>query len=212
MTHDYAPLDPTKLTNDQRELYDSVLASPRAAGRGRTVLVRDDGTLTGPFDPWMRSPRIGLLLERAGMALRTDAELAPGAREIAILVVARAWNADFEFWVHTIAAHACGVPEDVVEAIRIGEEPVIVDPVLSAAFAIATELVSTRRVSRSARDEATSVLGERGVVEVVMNVGFYQLVSATLETFHPPAPSIGVPVPPLPPVAVRTDHLPLETR
>ncbi len=211
MADHYTPLNPATLTGDQRALYDSVLTSPRAAGRGRSVLLRDDGTLTGPFDPWLRSPRIGLLLERAGMALRTEAELAPGAREIAILVVARAWNADFEFWVHSIAARTNGVPEEVIEAIRIGREPVITDPVLSAAFAIASELVSTRQVSRSTRDQATTVLGERGVVEVVMNVGFYQLVSATLETFHPPAPTIGTVIPALPPLDVHADRLAPET-
>lgn len=212
MDDDYAPLDPAKLTDDQRELYQSVLASPRAAGRGRAVLVRDDGTLTGPFDPWLRSPRIGLLLERAGMALRTEAELTPGAREIAILVVARAWNADFEFWVHSIAARTCGVPEEIIEAIRTGDEPVIDDPILAVAFTVAHELVSTRRVSRPTRDQATAVLGERGVVEVVMNVGFYQLVSATLETFHPTAPSIGAPIPPLPPLGMRPTVVASETK
>jgi 4-carboxymuconolactone decarboxylase len=204
VTKAYTPLDPAALTPDQKALYDSVLASPRAEGRGRAILVRDDGTLTGPFDPWMRSPVIGLLLERAGMALRSEAELPPAAREIAILVVARAWNAEFEWWVHSIVARAAGVPIDVIDAIGRGEQPTINDPISTAAHDIASELVHERSVSPGTRDRATVVLGERGVVEVVMNVGFYQLVSATLETFHPPGPSIDIAVPRLLPVAQRS--------
>ncbi len=138
------------------------------------------------------------------MALRTEAELAPRAREIAILVVARAWNVDFEFWVHSITARTAGVPEEVVDAIRAGEQPVIADVVLSSAFAIAEELVFNRSVSARTLEAATTVLGERGVVEVVMNVGFYLLVSATLETFHPPEPSGDFTVPGLPVLVNRS--------
>jgi 4-carboxymuconolactone decarboxylase len=182
----FAPLIPAALDDEQRALYESVLTSPRAEGARRAILVRDDGTLTGPFDAWMRSPRIGLLFERAGMALRTDALLSAGAREIAILVVAKAWRATFEWSVHAFVAQGAGVPNDVIEAIASGTTPVIDDPALAAAHAIAVELVSDHHLSTATRDRALVALGERGVVEVVMNVGFYQLVSATLESFPPP--------------------------
>jgi 4-carboxymuconolactone decarboxylase len=189
-----APLLPDTLTPEQRVLYDAVVASPRAQGPGRNILIRSDGTLTGPFDPWMRSPVIGALLEKVGMALRTDATLPNAAREIAILVVARAWNADFEWWIHGIMARAAGVTDTVIDAIGHRQPIISDDALLVAAHDVAVELVHDRRIAPETLARAIVTLGERGVVEVVMNVGFYQLVSGTLEGFHPPGPSIDLPV------------------
>jgi 4-carboxymuconolactone decarboxylase len=187
-----SPLLPDSIDADQRALYDAVLASPRAQGPGRALLVRDDGSLTGPFDPWLRSPIIGALLERVGMALRTDTQLPDKARETAILVVARAWNADFEWWIHSMLAAGAGVPAEVIDAIAYKRGVVSDDPILSAAHDVAFELVYNRALSPETCARATETLGERGIVEVVINVGFYQLVSGTLESFHPPGPSINI--------------------
>jgi 4-carboxymuconolactone decarboxylase len=178
-------LTPDRLDADQRQMYDAVLASPRASGRGRAILVRNDGSLTGPFDPWMRSPSIGGLLERVGMALRTDVELSLAAREVAILVVAHSWHADFEIFVHTHAARVAGVPNAMLDRVRKGEtasEDELDDPVC-AAWRIATELQRDRHVDPATMKRALDVLGERAVVEVIMTVGFYGLVSATLDAF-----------------------------
>lgn len=188
------PLLPDSLDADQRALYDAVIASPRAQGPGRNLLIRDDGTLTGPFDPWLRSPIIGGLLEKVGMALRTDATLPAAAREIAILVVARAWNADFEWWIHGIIARSVGVSDGIIDAIGHRQPIASDDASLVAAHDVAVELVHHRRIAPETLSRAMETLGERGVVEVVMNVGFYQLVSGTLEGFHPPGPSIDLPV------------------
>ncbi len=177
-------LDPT-----QRSMYDAVVASPRAQGRGRSILVRDDGTLTGPFDPWLRSPVIGGLLERVGMALRTDAAVSAVVREVVILVVAKAWNASFEWSVHSVIARSVCVPEHVIGAIAAGEPVTSDDPAITAAHDVAHELVYGRALAPRTLDRALDVLGERATVEVVINVGFYQLVSATIESFSPPEPA-----------------------
>jgi 4-carboxymuconolactone decarboxylase len=178
------PLAPDVLNVEQRQMYDAVLASPRAEGRGRSTLVRENGSLTGPFDPWLRSPAIGGLLERLGMALRTDAELSAAAREVAILVVAHAWAAEFEIAVHTLVARSVGVPDALLERIGVGMNAGVdlTDP-LEVTHRVAAELVHDHHVTPATMQKALAVLGERAVVEVVMNAGFYGLVSATLNAF-----------------------------
>ncbi len=183
------PMKPADLDDDQRRLYHAVLASPRAQGPTRNIILREDGSIGGPFDAWLRTPKLGEHLERAGMAFREDTVLSPAARELATLVVARAWNAEFEWWVHGMVARREGVPEAVIDAIGHGKTPVFEDPAFEAAYAVAYELVYQRRVETSTLDRAKEALGERAVVEVVTLVGFYQLVSGVLETFHPPGPS-----------------------
>ncbi|HEB88130.1 MAG TPA: hypothetical protein ENI85_01025 [Deltaproteobacteria bacterium] len=190
-----APLRPDELDRGARRLYEAVLASPRGQGAVRRIVLREDGTLTGPFDAWLRTPVVGEHLERAGMALRTDTVLPADAREIAVLVVARAWGAGFEWAVHGIAARRAGVPEAVIEAIGRGRRPALEDPACQAAHDVASELVSRRRLSDPTFARAKAALGERALVEVVTQVGFYQMVSGLLESFRPPAPSIDLPAP-----------------
>jgi nitroreductase/alkylhydroperoxidase family enzyme len=188
------PLVPDDLDADQRRLYDAVLASPRGQGGARRLIARADGSLTGPFDAWLRTPVLGEHLERVGMALRTDTVLPAAAREIAVLVVARAWSADFEWWVHGLIARGSGVPDSAIEAIGAGRRPELEDAAAQAAHDVAFELVSRRRIESATEERARGALGERALVEVVTLIGFYQLVSGILETFHPPGPSADLPV------------------
>jgi 4-carboxymuconolactone decarboxylase len=188
------PLTPKGLDDAQRRLYDAVLASPRGQGPTRKIILREDGTLTGPFDAWLRTPELGVHLERAGMAFRTDTELGDAAREVAVLVVAKAWRADFEWWVHGIVARQHGVTDEAIDAIGHGRQPEFEDAACTAAHDVAVELVHRRHLPEDVMERARKALGERALVEVVTLVGFYQLVSGVLESFKPPGPSGDLPV------------------
>jgi nitroreductase/alkylhydroperoxidase family enzyme len=188
------PLRPDQLDAEQRRLYDAVLASPRGQGGARRMVRRDDGSLAGPFDAWLRTPALGAHLERVGMALRTDTVLPAAAREIAVLVVAKAWSADFEWWVHGLVARGEGVPEDAIDAIGHGRRPILEDAASQAAHDVACELVARRRIDDATFERSREALGERALVEVVTLVGFYQLVSGLLESFQPAGPSDDLPV------------------
>jgi 4-carboxymuconolactone decarboxylase len=188
------PLTPDQLDDAARALYDAVLASPRGQGPARAIILRDDGSLTGPFDPWLRTPELGLHLERAGMAFRTDTVLSDAARELAVLVVAKAWGAEFEWWVHGLVARRCGVSDATIDAIGHGKRPDFGDEQQAAAHDVAVGLVHRRELDDETLERARSALGERALVEVVTLVGFYQLVSGVLETFKPPGPSGDFPV------------------
>ena len=189
-----APITPDRLDDAARALYDAVLASPRGQGAARKIILRDDGTLTGPFDAWLRTPELGIHLERVGMALRTNTVLPDAAREVAVLVVAKAWQADFEWWVHGLVARGHGVSDAVIEAIGQGRTPEFDEPSCRAAYDVASELVHRRRLAPDTLESARKALGERALVEVVTLIGFYQLVSGVLESFQPPGPSADLPV------------------
>jgi 4-carboxymuconolactone decarboxylase len=188
------PLTPDALGGSARALYDAVLDSPRAQGPARRIIQREDGSLTGPFDAWLRTPELGRHLERVGMALRTETVLSDAAREVAVLVVAKAWRADFEWWVHGLVARRHGVSDEEIEAIGHGRRPGFADAACAAAHDVAVELVHERRLDAGTLEQARGVLGERALVEVVTLVGFYQLVSGVLASFEPPGPSADLPV------------------
>ena len=181
------PLTPDHLDEDQRALYDAVVESPRAQlPLFRKFALRADGSMAGPFDAWLRTPALGSLLERVGMGLRELTAMPPAVREVAILVVGSAWRATFEWFAHRRMALAAGVPEAVVDAIGRQRQPEIDDPAVQAAHDVAHELVHRRDISDATYQRALDVLGERVLVEVVCNVGYYQMISGILESFKPP--------------------------
>ncbi|MEM7019993.1 MAG: carboxymuconolactone decarboxylase family protein [Pseudomonadota bacterium] len=140
------PLIPDDLSVDAQKLYIAVTESPRAQGPGRSILVRQDGTLCGPFDAWLRTPGLGLQFEKIGMLLRTETVLAPAVREIIILTVAVAWHIDFEFQVHAMVALNTGVDSEVVEAIATGKAPSFQHDDLAIAYTLTNELIDNREV------------------------------------------------------------------
>ena len=110
------------------------------------------------------------------------------------MVVARAWGAEFEWWVHGIVARQTGVADSAIDAIGHGKRPDFDDPECAAAHDVAIELVHERKLSEATLERARSVLGERALVEAVTLVGFYQLISGVLVSFEPPPPSGDLPV------------------
>lgn len=182
------PLRPEALDADQRALYDAIVESPRGQGPLRPMMVRDDGSLCGPFDAFLRIPTPGFLLERLGMAMRQDVVISGAAREVTILVVGQAWGAEFEWWAHTMLAKREGISAAEIDAIGHGRRPEFDDPAVAAAHDVAVELVHRRRVDDATLERARDALGERGLVEVVTLVGFYQMISGVLTAFEPPPP------------------------
>ena len=181
------PMTPDTLDEDQRALYDAVVESPRAQlPLFQKFGMREDGSLAGPFDAWLRTPALGKLLERVGMGLRELTTLPPAAREVAILVVGAAWRATFEWFAHSLMAKGLGVPDAVIDDIGRQRRPQIDDPAMLAAHDVAHELVHERAITDATYERAVAILGERGLVEVVCNIGYYQMISGILEGFQPP--------------------------
>src|SRR5690606_22562828 len=146
-----APLRPSELDEAQRALYESITKGRRATQPGRGIgLVAEDGSLAGPFDAYLRQPRIGARLAELGETLRFDTSLHRDLLELAVIVVARATTAQFEWFAHSRMARAAGLPDEVVDAVARGEQPVLADPELALAHRFATQLVEGHQV-----DDAT---------------------------------------------------------
>ena len=85
-------------------------------------------------------------------------------------------------------AMEAGITPDVVEAIRTKKTPTLSleDEILIYEFV--TELLEQRTVGQVTYDRAQEMLGHHGVVDLVGIVGYYCLVSATLNVFDMPLP------------------------
>src|SRR3982074_142176 len=90
--------------------------------RGRNV-VNDAGGLVGPFTAWVHAPAAGARLSALGATLRFETSLDRRLLELAIIVVAAHWKAEFEWWAHARMAREHGVDDGIVAAVGRGETP-----------------------------------------------------------------------------------------
>ena len=168
-------LDPQDMNDAQRVVYDDIMSGAR-------------GSIQGPFNPWLRSPELADRAQKLGEYCRFNTILGPRLSEIAILLTALHWQSQFEWYAHAGLALDAGHTEDTIATIKAGERPDFGDDKESMVFDYARELIANGRVSDETHQSAVAQLSEQGVVELVGVIGYYMLVSLTLNAFHVPLP------------------------
>lgn len=137
---------------------------------------------------WLRSPDLAARAQKLGELVRYDTSLQARWSELAILIVARRWQTQYEWAVHVAEAKKAGLTEEVIEAVRVGQTPEFADNRDTVVHEFATAVMAEGRVSDEVYRNAVGALGERTVVELVALLGYYTMVSFTLNVFDVPAP------------------------
>ena len=151
------------------------------------------GRAGGPFAIWLRDPVLAEQVSNIGNYLRNDTSLAIPLQEIAILVTARHWTAQYAWSVHERRALEAGVHEDVVDAIRDRRRPGFDDPIDEMVYVVCSELYDTYALSDNTHDRAAALLGQQALIELVTITGFYSMIALTLNAFDAPTPEGGPP-------------------
>lgn len=190
-------LDPRDLDPEQRALYAEITGGPRAEGPQLFALTDAEGRLNGPFNAMLFNPGVGRALQALGSAIRYGTGLTPRTREIAILVVAAAWDSEFERYAHEPVGRAAGLSETEVRALRDVADPGLTDPVEHAAWSVARALSERHSLGGAWYAAARDALGERALFELSTLVGYYATLALQLRLFdvgaprRPPAPMAG---------------------
>lgn len=171
-----SPLDDADLDDEQRRVMRAIVDGPR-------------GAVVGPYDAWLRRPQLADRARAVGDYVRFESSLPRELAELAILVTARRWRAQFEFWAHAPYAREAGIGDDVIEAIRTGAAPPFAEESHRVVYDLVTEYFRTNRVSDATYGRARDLLGEGNLVDLVGVVGYYALVSMTLNVFEVPLPA-----------------------
>ena len=116
-------------------------------------------------------------------------EISPKLRELAIIITARHWTAQFEWYAHRRAAAQAGLSEDIITAIANRRRPTGMQPDEEAVYNFATELLETKQVRDATFKAAVDRFGEKGVVDIIGVMGYYQIVSMLLNVDEYPLPA-----------------------
>jgi 4-carboxymuconolactone decarboxylase len=158
----FKPLTYEQMNPQQRKMTDIAVAQ-RGTG--------------GSFNINVRDPDGGQLLFNMGDRVRFHMSVPDKLKELAIIITARYWGAQFEWLAHHRAAVQAGFSEDKVKAIAEGRRPVGMSADEEAVYNFITELYKTRRSSDATFGAVKNIAGERGVVDLVVSAGYYQAVS-----------------------------------
>ena len=176
-----APRLPTiadeNMTPAQRKLRDAIASGPR----GRLIM-------SGPFGCFLHAPEYGDVAQALGAHVRFKTSLAPRLSEFAILTTARLWRAQYEWLAHAPMAERVGVAPRTIRDLRAGRRPARAPADERALYDFIKELYRTRRVSDASYRRVHKLLGDAGTVELVGILGYYALISMTLNVFRAKIP------------------------
>ena len=163
----FTTLTPETMTAEQKRVADAIQSGPRGAG------------LRGPFNALLRSPDLCDLVQRVGAYVRFGSAIPPRLNEMAIIMAGRKWTAQYEFYAHRRLALDAGLSPAIADAIVANQRPA----------SMAKDEETAGRVADATFQRVKDAFGERGVVDLVGAVGYYSLVSMTLNVAQVPLPA-----------------------
>jgi 4-carboxymuconolactone decarboxylase len=187
----FPQLDPAALDAAQRKVADEILKV-------------SSGGLGGPYNFLLRSP---VLAERTLLLadyLRFNTSVPRRLNELAILIQARLWTAQYEWWAHYPLALKAGLSPAVADELALGKRPAAMQPDEAVVYDFCVELSKRHAVSDATFARARATLGEQQIVDLVALSGFYVMVSMILNAAEARIPRDGEP-----PLKAMADPLPL---
>jgi 4-carboxymuconolactone decarboxylase len=180
-------LTPSRLTPAQRRLARSLLAGPRGEGKaGREAVQRL--LRRGPFNAWMRSPELGEHLQKAGEYIRFNTSLSKRLNELAILITARHWTSQFEWYAHRLLALKAGLDAKLIDELARNRRPRRMRADEAAVYEFCTQLHRRKNVTDAAYRRVVVLFGEQGAMDLIGASGYYTAVSMTLNVARVPVP------------------------
>jgi 4-carboxymuconolactone decarboxylase len=186
----FAPLDPGKMTPEQKKVADDIVSGPRQS-------------LSGPFNAWLRSPLLADRLQRVGEYLRFHSSVPARLNEFAILITARQWTAQYEWYAHYPLAIKAGLDPRIAAELAAGKRPEKMADDEAIVYDLCLALHRGEAISEKTFDTALAKLGEQGVVDLIAVNGYYDLVAMTLNAANVEVPT-GVQPPLAPGHALET--------
>jgi len=165
-----------ELDEAQRAVWDRVVSGPR-------------GTVIGPLRAAIHNAELAACWSAMGEALRFNTSLPKRLSELAICVTGRRWSSQVEWWVHARTARDCGIAPAILAAIEAGTAPVFDDADEALVYDFARALQMDGQVPDATYAAARARFGVTGVVELTALVGYYTMVSMTLNAHGIPLPA-----------------------
>ena len=175
MTQRFPRLAPEEMTPQQREVAAEISAGPR-------------GEVRGPFIAWLHHPELARKLQALGEQLRWKSSLPPQLVELAVLICARRWSCQHEWFMHEKLAREAGLDSEILSSLARNERPEKLSPEQAAVYAFCKDLHASGRAGDEAFAAVRERFGLQGALDLIALSGYYTLMAMVLNTAGMPLP------------------------
>ncbi len=149
---------------------------------------RNTDRVGGPFMVLLRSPEMMNRARNVGDYVRFRSALPPRLSEFVILLTARHWTQNYEWYAHASIAEREGLDASIIEAVADGRRPTDLADDEAAVYDFCMELLRNHGVSDPTYARMASHLGEKGVIDAIGIMGYYQMLAMVMNTARTPLP------------------------
>jgi 4-carboxymuconolactone decarboxylase len=168
-------LRPEAMSAEQRVVMEEIVSGPH-------------GRIVGPYPAWLQSPELARRARALSEQIRFQSSLPERLKELAILMAGRHWTAEYEYFAHARLARKAGLEDAIIGAIAARKRPTFAQAHDEIVYDVCHELFETHRLSEGTYGRAVKAFGLPSLVELVATIGYYSLVSLTLNAFEVPLP------------------------
>ncbi|MFH1346211.1 MAG: carboxymuconolactone decarboxylase family protein [Pseudomonadota bacterium] len=134
----------------------------------------------GPYNSMLRSPVLGQRLFDLFHYLRWETSVPLHLNEFAILIIARQWRSQVEWYAHAPLAQKAGLSAQIIAALKAGARPSGMAENEAAVYDFVTELTTARKVSDDTYAKAKQVFTDQQIVDLTAVAGNYIMVAMLL--------------------------------
>jgi 4-carboxymuconolactone decarboxylase len=145
----------------------------------------------GPFSVLIRSPELMTANRMMGDYLRLKPSIGTKLSELIILITAREWTQDYEWYVHAPIALKQGITQEIIDALAEGRRPSGMNEDQEICYDFTMELNRNKRVSDATYERAVKRFGEQGILDIAGINGYYTGLAMQMNTTRMPIPAEG---------------------
>ena len=151
------------------------------------------GLVPGPHKIWIANPTLSKTIVPTGAYFQTKSTLTKAEIEIVTNLTAGRWHAAYAAYEHEKIGEQQGhLAAEQVERIIAGLSTSFDNPREEIVYQLATALVAPRIVPTGMYKRARALIGDAGIVDVAVLIGWFTMVGATLNAFDVPANAVGL--------------------
>jgi len=163
--------------------------APQSTDLAREILEISSIGLQGPYNVMLRSPEFAARLKHLLDYLRFGSSLPKRLNEFAILIQARLWTSQVEWFAHYPIALKAGLSASVADDLKANIRPRTMQADEDVVYDVCMTLTQQHEISDALFERAKRVLGEQQLVDLIAVSGTYVTVAMLLSLGNEPSPA-----------------------